>query len=200
MKSHALEANRKDQKTGYYLAAKPTYLGKRERLHVYVWRSFNGDIPAGCHIHHKDENKDNNDISNLECMARHDHLSYHTKKRIEEDPEFSRVPLEKARERAKEWHRSDAGREWHKKHALAQDIQAKTFTCQYCGKQFEALPCGSVKYCSNNCKARARYHSGVDNETRKCSVCGCDFIANKYSATRCCSRKCAGILRSCSKH
>lgn len=33
---------RRDAKTGYYLATKPTYQGKRERLHCYVWRTLKG--------------------------------------------------------------------------------------------------------------------------------------------------------------
>lgn len=59
---------RRDAKTGYYLANKPTYQGKRERLHCYVWRYFNGPIPDGFHVHHVDENKSNNDIENLRCI------------------------------------------------------------------------------------------------------------------------------------
>lgn len=41
---------RKDSKTGYYLAGKPTYNGHRERLHCYVWRFYNGPVPEGFHI------------------------------------------------------------------------------------------------------------------------------------------------------
>lgn len=68
---------RKDMKTGYYLAGKPTYNGKRERLHVYVWRYFNGPVKDGYHVHHKDENKDNNDIKNLTCIRGKTHMKYH---------------------------------------------------------------------------------------------------------------------------
>lgn len=47
---------RKDKKTGYYLNAKT-----HKRLHVYVWEHFNGTIPKGYEIHHKDFNKKNNE-------------------------------------------------------------------------------------------------------------------------------------------
>lgn len=42
--------------------------GSRNFLHQDVWLFFNGDITAGLHIHHKDGDKSNNKISNLECI------------------------------------------------------------------------------------------------------------------------------------
>ena len=50
-----------DKRTGYYLkTTKPI-----KRLHIYIWEYYNGLVPEGCHIHHKDFNKFNNDISNF---------------------------------------------------------------------------------------------------------------------------------------
>lgn len=43
-------AFRRDLKTGYYLSSKKTDIGKRERLHCYVWRFFNGAIPENAEI------------------------------------------------------------------------------------------------------------------------------------------------------
>src|SRR5215472_9278022 len=37
-------------------------------LHRAVWKSAFGDIPKGCHIHHRDSNPRNNRIDNLECV------------------------------------------------------------------------------------------------------------------------------------
>lgn len=48
-------------------------------LHRAVWEFYNGKIPKGYHIHHKDENKKNNQIENLECLTKHDHNSLHKK-------------------------------------------------------------------------------------------------------------------------
>ena len=42
--------------------------GKNVLLHRYVWEKFNGEIPEGFHIHHKDRNRKNFDISNLELV------------------------------------------------------------------------------------------------------------------------------------
>ena len=41
--------------------------------HHHVWIEKNGPIPAGYIIHHRDNNKLNNNIENLECMTKTDH-------------------------------------------------------------------------------------------------------------------------------
>lgn len=41
---------------------------KTERIHVLVARSFIGDIPKGHHVHHKDGNRQNNRVDNLEII------------------------------------------------------------------------------------------------------------------------------------
>lgn len=56
---------------GYYGM---TY-GSRELMHRYVWRKHNGTIPKGYDIHHKDGNRENNDIRNLEIMSKSEHSS-----------------------------------------------------------------------------------------------------------------------------
>ena len=48
------------------------------RLHRYVWEKYNGPIPDDKEIHHKDENKLNNNIDNLELLTESKHLSLHT--------------------------------------------------------------------------------------------------------------------------
>lgn len=53
---------------------------KREYEHRKVWRESYGEIPKGFHIHHKDGNKLNNSIENLELVSISEHLSNHAKK------------------------------------------------------------------------------------------------------------------------
>lgn len=52
---------------------KKTYIKK----HRYIWEKYKGEIPKGYVIHHKDGNKKNNTINNLECLGKikHDKLN-----------------------------------------------------------------------------------------------------------------------------
>lgn len=58
--------------------------GKRKELlvHRVVWEAFNGKIPPGYEINHKDENRLNNKLDNLELLTHRDNINYglHNKK------------------------------------------------------------------------------------------------------------------------
>lgn len=188
---------RKDLKTGYFLATRKTDGVRRERLHCYVWRYYNGDIPDGYHIHHVDGDKDYNDIQNLKCVKEHTHLKYHSSKRaIEHYDEIRENLIKNAAPKAAEWHSSDEGRRWHSEHAkrITANLSEKEFVCKCCGKHFLKKPLGQNKYCSNACRTKARYQSGVDNETRHCVICGGEFVVNRYANKKTCSPQCAHKL------
>lgn len=185
---------RKDKKTGYYLNAKT-----HKRLHVYIWEHYNGKVPRGYHVHHKDFNKSNNEIENLEILTIKEHLSLHgnswDNSRYDKQIE---ILNKKARPRASEWHGSDDGNRWHKEHyeQMKDNLyQKKEFICKHCGKVFIAVNHGNNKFCSNKCSAAYRRKSGIDNEIRKCEICGREFEINKYSKTKTCSRSCANKIR-----
>lgn len=59
------------------------YKGKMhtERIHILVARAFIGAIPKGYHVHHKDGNKQNNIVSNLEII----HPSKHAQETIKQN-------------------------------------------------------------------------------------------------------------------
>lgn len=143
---------RKDKKTGYWLC---TTLHKR--LHRYVYEYFNGEIPAGYQIHHKDHNKDNNEIENLQLLTRKEHDKIHYEEMSKEEKERRRKNIkEKAQPKAIEWHKSVEGKEWHKKHY--NNFKSKMhilqdFICLQCGKKFQSTQVRS-KYCCNACKAK----------------------------------------------
>lgn len=162
---------------------------KGKRLHIAVWQHFNGDIPKGYQVHHIDEDRANNQIENLALKTAFMHLSDHAKSR----DEYNQRHIKDMRVLASEWHRSEAGRAWHREHAkeMAATREPKTYVCAYCGKEFQSLKLGRVKYCSNACKSNARRTSRIDNETRICAYCGKPFSTNKYSKAKCCSTECA---------
>lgn len=61
----------------YHRHKKGYYINMYLRLHVEVWKFHNGDIPKGYEIHHIDQNKDNNQIENLQCLTRAEHVHLH---------------------------------------------------------------------------------------------------------------------------
>lgn len=50
---------------------------KNESLHRYVWELYNGPIPEGFAVHHKNGNKNCNCICNLELVSYSEHSHYH---------------------------------------------------------------------------------------------------------------------------
>lgn len=49
-----------------------------EQLYRIIYKLFNGDIPKGYQIHHKDFNHYNNSAENLECLSPWEHLTKHS--------------------------------------------------------------------------------------------------------------------------
>lgn len=47
--------------------------GNRELMHRYVWKLYNGDIPKGWDIHHKNHDRTDNRIENLELYEKSEH-------------------------------------------------------------------------------------------------------------------------------
>ena len=182
----------KDMKNGYYHAH---FGDKVKSLHRVKWEDTYGPIPDGFHVHHKDHNKDNNSIDNLELISREEHLSYHSKLNYENNKEEALERLAKIRPLTVEWHRSEEGRKWHSEHAkkVFNNLDDIELTCENCGKKYitNVGMIGHSKFCSNACKSAFRRKSGVDNEERACEICGKLFTVNKYSKRRFCSRRCA---------
>lgn len=184
----------RDDKTGYYLNSNTS-----TRLHRAVWEFHNGRIPEGSHVHHRDHDKNNNELDNLVLVTAAEHRHIHA----EEMPETTKKKLRQnllknAMPKAAEWHGTSEGKEWHKKHYEKMKdhlYEKRMFVCEECGKTFEAAHNGNNRFCSNACKSNYRRKSGVDNENRKCEWCGEEFTTNKYSKRRTCSRSCRNKLR-----
>ena len=51
--------------------------GKDIKLHRYIWEKQNGVISKGFQLHHKDYNKSNWRLDNLELVTQSDHLKIH---------------------------------------------------------------------------------------------------------------------------
>ena len=184
----------------YHLYPGERYFSRHnKRLHRVVWEFYNGPIPEGYHVHHRDGNAWNNDIGNLELVQRSKHASDHTRKRVERDPEPFRTNMHKAMEAAKEWHRSEEGRQWHREHARAQGLGAREkveYTCDFCGTKFLQQRANVAHhFCSNKCSATWRRREGVDDVVRVCEWCGKEFKTNRFKKQRFCSSACSGAHR-----
>ena len=167
-------------------------------LHREVWSEVHGPVPDGFEVHHRDHNRSNNSLGNLELLEGTEHARHHALSPENRQRVLEQLPV--ARERAKEWHQSEEGREWHKEQykRTADALNAREErTCEECGTMFLGL-LGKPernRFCSPNCKAKARRKSGVDNEERTCQVCGKAFMINKYWTTKTCSRSCGRQLQ-----
>ena len=66
-------------KDGYVATTIYDDFGNRKtiRHHRFIWEAVNGSIPKGYDIHHKDHNRSNNSISNLELIKSSIHKHQH---------------------------------------------------------------------------------------------------------------------------
>ncbi|MFW9899697.1 MAG: HNH endonuclease signature motif containing protein [Candidatus Thorarchaeota archaeon] len=178
----------------YYLQGR--YFRKKNGniLHRTVWKFHNGNIPNGFHIHHKDFDRSNNNIENLEAMSQSQHSKLHINLREDNSAFFN--ASSKARIKAAEWHKSDEGKEWHKRQYQSnckdKILARKIKNCLQCKNEFEGFP--FQKFCSNVCKSKYRRSNKLDHETRICSICGKEFETIKYGKTKTCSRDCGAKL------
>ena len=145
-----------------------------KRLHRAVWKYHNGEIPKGYHIHHKDENRSNNSIENLEMIKGSEHLALHGAE--EKNKVNARKNMHKAMECAKEWHGTKEGFAFHSK--LSKETWAKremqTYNCSFCGKEFQTKKIYGANmnhFCHPNCKARFRTKR-LRDECKANQLCG----------------------------
>ena len=144
-----------DKKAGYWIST----TNPRIRAQVWVWKYFHGEIEKGVHIHHKDGNKSNNEISNLEKMTVKEHFSKHnSNERIAKNL----IHVATIRPLTKKWHASDEGLEWHRQHGINTWNQRplRTTQCKNCGKIIHSKSWRS-KFCSNVCKSAERRKKSV---------------------------------------
>ena len=54
------------------------------KMHILVWKTFVGPIPKGYVVHHKNHNRKDNRLENLELMSDYEHRKMHINERREE--------------------------------------------------------------------------------------------------------------------
>lgn len=143
-------------------------------LHRHVWEFHHGEIPAGHHIHHKDGDFSNNDISNLECLAAEKHWGEHKEDRSANAKRPERLAhLEAIRPSAAAWHSTPEGLEWHRQNSIKSwaNRPMVKHICKECGTEFESRKTSRVYFCSGKCSATAwrKEHPGYYSAEGKAS-------------------------------
>jgi hypothetical protein len=76
---------------GYYKITSRKEGNHNRFLHRLIWEDVNGKVPNGYEIHHIDDNPLNNEISNLKCLSKFEHMSLHKKRLIGEKNSNSKL-------------------------------------------------------------------------------------------------------------
>lgn len=171
-------------------------------LHRRIWTEHNGAIPPGNCIHHIDCNWRNNNIENLGCISSGDHQRNHMAERFK-DGEYrikNSQQLRAANDKAKSWHSSPEGVEWHKKHGknVFGSIVGKEYECEECRKKFISRSSHGARTCSEPCRTKRNNRKAKTECTSTCLNCGTVFRhikTPKGKPTRGCRRKCTEAIK-----
>jgi len=167
--------------------------GKNWSLHRYKYTIERGDIPEGWHIHHIDGDCFNNDIDNLEPIDPKKHSDLHPP-----SEDTLKKWQEAGIEKAPEWHGSEEGIEWHKKH-YEDNVKSKfhervSAVCSFCSADTMTAKSILAKkgniFCSNKCKSAWRRKNKPDKKMVICPTCSTEFETLKYLPNMYCSLKC----------
>lgn len=165
-------------KYGHYVTSvTKNHVVTRHYIHRDIWEDNFGPIPEGYHVHHKDGDRLNNVIENLECVSIKEHSERH--------PGFA------------EWTRRDDVRKSHSKmmRRILDETPIRTQTCEICGKEFTYRQANGVpaKVCSNQC--RGKKNRMTYTKTFVCAYCGKEFTRFIGHKRTFCSISCALFYR-----
>lgn len=151
-------------KSGYWIRERIRKGQPRRRwlLHREVWEDHHGSIPPQCTIHHKDEDKSNWMLENLECLTRSAHTRLHRLKDLQEGR------LEKFKEIGLWLTQSVKGRalrragydRWRREKPL------EVGECEVCGKVMEII-IRTKRFCSQACQKRNYFRRKYTKEMFK---------------------------------
>lgn len=143
--------------------------------HRWVWEKVRGSIPAKMHVHHKDGNKDNNCIANLELLSASAHARLHG---------VTRTPYRQP---------EGSGQ-------IAEELWTKE--CVHCQKTFEVIKrvFHRVVFCSRGCKNKYKWVKTKQDcrydTVFRCVFCAAEFSASRHKTRKTCSKACSNRLRA----
>lgn len=180
-------------KYGRYISA-PKYLNRE------IFAYYYGEIPEGYEIHHKNENKTDNDISNLQMLTKSEHMFLHSQNKAVLT-EFTCKECGKifyANKTVKNYFCSPKCRSAWRRHNRIDDIEKP---CSYCGKIFTSNKYDNSDYCSSACANRAKSNHKVLHKKTffKCQVCGKIYKSQNNGHNKFCSNHCKNKNRRLKK-
>ena len=157
-------------------------------LHRFVWTYFNGEIPDGCEIHHRDFDKENNDIANLELVTKDEHKRIHAEcKNNTCFPKKSKFTCAVCGKKFQAVNRgnnaycsAECKRTANHEHDKVERI------CLVCGQIFSTDKYKDAKCCSKKCAGKLL----EKQETRICPTCGKEFSTCASGVRKFCSMQC----------
>ena len=162
--------------------------GHYKKLHREVWKFFNGSIPKGYAIHHRDFNAGNNQLENLQLVTKKQHQQIHVPKGWQIPKPFKTFVCDWC---GKEYQAQDNGRNHFcsTKCCDASNYNKKVEkTCPVCGKKFFTRKHNGARTCSRLCATKIRKPAEV---VSVCVFCGKEFKATrkaKYCSNECCKK------------
>jgi len=117
--------------------------GRHYIQHRVIWEQELGPIPPGWHIHHKDGNRANNAIENLECVPPRTHYDRHVESREVFDIDCSDCGKPFPRKRGGFTSACPACQQ-----KRADEARRSTRKCEHCGREFVSR---RGRYCSQRC-------------------------------------------------
>lgn len=154
-------------------------------LHRFIWTYFNGEIPDGYEIHHRDFDKDNNDIANLELVTKDEHQRIHAERKIAHKKSvFTCAVCGKEFQAVNRGNNTYCSAEC--KHKANHEHDKVERICLVCGQIFSADKHKDTKCCSRKCAGKLL----EKQETRICPTCGKEFSTCASGSRKYCSMEC----------
>ena len=159
-----------------------------------VYSYYFGEIESGYNVHHIDNDKTNNDISNFLLLTNAEHQRIHFTQNTGHFALEKFVCVNCGKDFVAYGGRNNRFCSDKCKGEYKRQNHQETRTCAYCGKEFSVEEWSTVKCCSNSCAQKLRH---IDSwEDKVCPVCNKEFRARKKHHQVCCSSKCAHTLLS----
>ena len=143
-----------------YVLVGDGYFRHQCSIHRAVYNYFYGGVSEKYHIHHIDENKANNDISNLQMLTITEHHKLHKPKGLQMACD-NNLKTFTCRFCGKEFTTYNNGRNCYCSESCRlkgnYEHRKKEFICEWCGKKFLS-PRNDVRFCSPSCRNLSRYN------------------------------------------